>query len=103
MEPALEGDDPGSMGVVSGELDGALDGLGPRVGEEDARLLAERSDGGEALHELHVARLVEVGRGDMDEAVRLILDGLHHLRMGVPGRADGDPGSEVEEAVAVDV
>ena len=58
---------------------------------------------GQALHELEVARLVEVGRGDVDEPLRLLLDGRDHLRVGVAGRADRDAGGEVEEAVAVDV
>ena len=103
VEAALEGDDPGPMGVVPGQLDGALDGLGAGVGEEDPRLLLERCDRGQALHELQVARLVEVGGGNVDQAIRLVLDGLHHLRVGVAGGADRDAGGEVEEAVAVDV
>ena len=59
---------PRPVGVVAGELDRALDGLGSRVAEEEhAGLLGERRDPGQALHELEVARLVEVGRGDVDE------------------------------------
>jgi hypothetical protein len=103
MEGALEGDDPGPMRVIARELDGALDRLGARVGEKDASLLLERRDRSQAFHELGVARLVEVGRCDVDEPVRLVLDGLDHLRMGVAGRADCDARSEVEEAVAVDI
>ena len=103
VEAALEGDDPGPMRVVSGQLDGALDRLGARVGEEDARLLRERRDRRQALHQLEVARLVEVGRGDVDEPIRLLLDRGGHLRVRVAGRADGDAGGEVEEAVAVDI
>ena len=103
VEAALERDDPRPMRVIAGELDRALDRLGPRVREEDAGLLGERRDPRQPLHELEVARLVEVGRGDVDEPIRLFLDRRAHLRMGMPGRADGDAGGEVEEAVAVDV
>ena len=103
VEPALEGDDPGPMRVVAGQLDRALDRLGARVGEEDARLLRERRDAGQALHELQVARLVEVGRGDVDEPLRLLLDRRDHLRVRVAGRAHRDARGEVEESVAVDV
>ena len=94
---------PGPMGVVSGELDRPLDCLGTRVREEDARPLLERSDRREALHQLEVARLVEVGGGDVDEPIRLLLDRRGDLRVGMPGRADGDAGGEVEEAIAVDI
>jgi hypothetical protein len=103
VEGALEGDDPRPMGVVARELDGPFDGFGPGVREEDPRLPAEGRDRGQALHELEVARLVEVGRRDVDEPIGLLLDRGHHLRVSVAGRADGDAGGEVEEAVAVDI
>ncbi len=103
MESALEGDDSRTMRVIAGELDRPLDRLGPGVRQEDAGLLGERRDPRQPLHELEVARLVEVGRGDVDEPIRLLLDRGAHLRMGMPGRADGDAGGEVEEAVAVDI
>jgi hypothetical protein len=103
VECALEGDDPGPMGVIAGQLDRALHRFRAGVRQEDARLLPERRDRREALHELEVARLVEVSRGDVDEPVGLLLDGGHDLGMRVAGRADGDAGREVEEAVAVDI
>jgi hypothetical protein len=103
VEAALEGDDPGPMRVVAGELDGALDRLGPRVCQEHPSLLREGRDPGQALHELEVARLVEVGRRDVDQPLRLLADGGDDLRVRVPGRAHGDAGREVEEPVAVDV
>ena len=103
VEAALEGDDPGPMGVIAGQLDRALHRLGARVGEEDAGRLAERGDGRQALHQLQVARLVEVGGGDVDEAFGLLLDGGHDLRVRMAGRADRDARREVQEAVAVDI
>jgi hypothetical protein len=69
------------MRVIAGELDGALDRLGARVRQEDARLLLERCDGCQALHELGVARLIEVGRRDVDQPIGLLLDGSNHLGM----------------------
>jgi hypothetical protein len=103
VEAALEGDDPRPMGVVAGQLDGTLDRLGAGVRDEHACRLGERRDPGKALHQLEVARLVEVGRGDVDEPIGLLLDGRDDLGMRVAGRADRDAGGEVEEAVAVDV
>ena len=103
VEAALEGDDPGPMGVVAGELDRALDRLRAGVGQEDACLLLEWRDRRQALHELQVARLEEIGGGDVDQPIRLLLDRLHHRRMRMAGRADGDAGGEVKEDVAVDI
>ncbi len=40
---------------------------------------------------------------DVQKIVRRILDGLDNLRMSVSRTTDGNPGREVEEAVAIDV
>ena len=99
VEATVEGDDPGPVGVVAGELDRAFDRLGAGVGQEDARPLVERRDGRKPLHELEVARLEEVSGGDVDEPIRLLLDGSHHRGMRVPGRADRDAGGEIEKTL----
>ena len=103
VERAFERDDRRAPGVMARELDGALHRFGPRVGEEDAGLLLEGRDRGQALAQLEVSRLVEVGGRDVDELVGLGRDGIGHLRMRVAGGGDRDPGREVEELVAVDV
>ena len=56
-----------------------------------------------ALHELEVARLVEVGGGDVDQPIGLLLDRRDDRRVAVAGAGHGDAGGEVEEAVAVDI
>src|SRR5690606_23875783 len=43
------------------------------------------------------------GGADVEELLRRILDGLHHLRVRVTGRRHGDARHEVEEAVPIDV
>jgi len=91
------------MGVVPCQLDGTLDRLGARVGEEDASSLLERRDARQVLGQLQVAGLVEVGGGDVDQPIGLRLDRLDHLRVAMAGRADRDAGGEVQEAVAVHV
>ena len=88
---------------TTGELDARLDGLGARVAEEAALVAAHRRDLGQLLGEPHLRLVVEVRARHVEEALRLVDDGLHDLRVGVPGGVDGDAGGAVEEAVAVDV
>ena len=85
-------------GPPAGQLDGALVGLGPRVGEEDlpAGTLHSPADqpveGDGHVGADHIAEQV----GDMAEGAGLGGHGLGHHRMGVPERSDGQTGQKVE-------
>ena len=103
VESAEEGDDVLAAGVIAGELEGALDGLGAGVAVVEAVRAGHGRDGGEALGEGRRVFVVEVGAGHVDELGGLLLDGGDDLRMAMAGRDDGDAGGEVEELVAVDV
>ena len=93
----------GPAGVVAGELERGLDGLGAGVGEEHPRLGCIGDAGGQALADLGVGGQVEVARAVVEDVVDLGVDRGVDGRMGVAGGVDGDAGVEVEEAVAVDV
>ena len=47
--------------------------------------------------------VIEIGARHVDQAGRLLLDGLDHARVAVAGRDHGDPGIEIEKAVAVHI
>ena len=100
---AEEADDVLAAGVVAGELQGALDGLGAGVAVVEPVRPGHGGDGGEALGEVGHVLVVEVGAGDVDEFGGLVLDGLDDFGVTVAGGVDGDAGGEVEELVAVDV
>ena len=102
VEGAEEGDHVRAPGVVAGELERRLDGLGAGVGEEDLAIV-HRGQRGEALAHVGVGRQVEVARAVVQDVVDLGVDGGVDGRVGVTGGDDGDAGVEVEEAVAVDV
>jgi len=103
MERAQESDVARPPGGEPGELHRALDGLRTRIGEENPGRSARENPVLQPLGELDFRRVVEVGAGHMEEALRLLLYRGHDSRMGVAGGDHGDPGGEVEKPVAVDV
>ena len=82
-----------AAGPASGQLEGALVGLGPRVGEEDlaaglpGAAVDQPVDGAGDLGRQRVA--VEVR--DVAQRPRLLGDGLGHGRVGVAERHHGQP------------
>jgi len=58
------------------ELDGALDGLGARVGQEGPPLAAAGRGLGERLAQVAEALVVEVGAADVEELPGRFDDGL---------------------------
>ena len=104
MEVALEADDlrrldPAPVGVLAGDLDRALVGLGAGVGEEDPAAEARLGEAlGEAHHRLGVEEV-----GDVHQAAGLLAHGLDHGGVAVADRADRDPGEEVEVLLALGV
>ena len=103
VEGALEGDDPIAFRcavrrvVFARHLDGAFHRFGAGIAEED--------DVGEARvaqplrNAFGLGHLIEIG--DVPELLRLRGQRGDHARMRVPQRIDGDPGGEVEIALAV--
>ncbi len=102
VEAAQEAEEAGPPRHVARQLEGTLHGLGSGLAEEAHRGLGHRCERGDPLAEAHLA-LVPVVRADVEELVGGLLDLCDHVRVAVARRADGDPGREVEEAVAVDV
>jgi hypothetical protein len=102
VEAALEGDDAGPTGGAAGQLDGAVDRLGPAVAQEHLGVVEERRQLGDGLRGLDV-RLVLEHHGRVQEALDLPVDGVEHARVPVAGVRDGDAGAEVEVAPAFDV
>ena len=98
-----EGDDLLPAGVVSGQFQGALDGFSPGVAVIETVGSRHRRDGREAFGQRHHVFVVEVGAGDVNQFRGLLLDGGDYLRMAMPCRNHGDPGSEVQELVSVDI
>src|SRR5262249_14910290 len=92
--PAVEGADEGDgarpAGVPAGELEGGLEGLGAAVGEEDAFGAAARGDLAQALGEIDLRLVVEIGTGHVQQLRRLVLDGGDDVRVAVAGGGDGD-------------
>lgn len=99
----VEDDDRLALGVGAGDLDGVLDGLGAGVEEGGLLLVVARRQLGERLgdrdvalvrrdHEAGVGEVLQLGGGAADHGLGGGADGGH-----------GDTGTEVDEAVAVDV
>ena len=78
MVGSLHGDDVLLLGGETGDLDGGLDGLGPRVPKEEAVEGRVGHDGQEALDELQVGRRECDGALEVDESLGLTLDGGGH-------------------------
>ena len=103
VERAEEGDHVRPAGVVAGQLERGLDGLGAGVGRGTTSGIGHRGERGQPLAHVGVGGQVEVARAVVQDVVDLGVDGGVDDWVGVTGGDDGDAGVEVEEAVAVDV
>ena len=103
VERADERDVAGPASGESRQLHRALDRLRARVGEEHLGRRARQDLRLQAFGELDLGLVVEIGAGHVEEAPGLLLDRRYHLRVGMAGGDDRDPGCEIEEPVAVDV
>jgi hypothetical protein len=92
----------GPAGDLAGQLERPVHGLGPRVAEEDLRLVEERAQLPDALGQLDVAGVVD-HHGRVHQGPGLGGDGLDHPGVAVAGRVHGDAGAQVEEATPLDV
>ena len=105
VEGAFEGDQPVPLGRAAhiveapGHLDRALDPFGARIAEEGAVGKARLH---QPARELFLSRdAVEIGR--VPQLRRLLLQGGDQVRMRMPERGDGNPGAEIQVAVALGV
>src|SRR6185437_3311957 len=98
-----EGDNVLPPGVVTGDLQGALNGLGPGVAVVKTMRAGHGRDSRQPLGKRHQRLIVEVRAGHVDQLGGLVLNGLHHFRMTMACRDDGDSGGKVQELVAVHV
>ena len=103
VKGAVESNDMLPASVITGEFNGRFDRLGPRIGEQHPLGRFPGSDLAQLFCQIAQRRIIKIGPADMDQFGGLVLNGLHHTRMAVPGRADGDSGGEVEEQVAIHV
>ena len=103
VECAQERDDVLAAGVVAGQLERALDGLGAGVAVEELVRPGHGRHGGEPLGQIGQRLVVEIGAGDVDQLGGLLLDGGDHLGMAVAGGDHGDARGKVEKLVAVHV
>ena len=103
VKRAPEGDDVLPAGLVPGELEGGLDGLGPGVGEEHPVAARHRRQLGQPLGQHDLLVVVEIGARHVQEPGGLLLNRPDHVRMRVAGGRDGNAGRQVEEPVAVRV
>ena len=103
MVGVVEDDDRVAAGVVAGDLDGVLDGLGAGVEERGPLLVVARGQLGELLADLDVLLVGRDHEAGVGEVGDLSLHRLDHPRRGVADRGDGDARAEVDQLVAVDV
>ena len=92
----------GRAGGVARQLQRRFHGFGAGIGEEGHRRSVDRVEFLHDLGEPHLAFVPVVG-GDVQKSLCRFLDGGDHGGMAVPGGAHGDPGGEIDEAVAVHV
>jgi len=102
VEPAEEADEAWPTGHVARELDRALDRFRAGLADEAHPRLADRRDLRQSLGKSREV-LVPVVARDVQELSGGLLHRLDDRGVRVAGGADCDAGSEVEEAVAVDV
>ncbi len=103
VESAEEGDGARSAGVPAGQLQGRLQRLRAAVGEEDALGRRAGTALGQALGQVDLRLIVEIGAGHVQQLLRLVSDRRGDMWMTVAGGRDGDAGGEIEEAIAVHV
>ena len=94
-------DDVVSLGLGPGDLDRSLDGLGPRVPEEERVEGRVRHHGQQRLDELDVRLRQGDGALDVDDRLRLGNDSGRDVWVGVSERGDSDTRGEVEQLLAL--
>lgn len=99
----VEDDDGLALGVRTGDLDGVLDGLGARVEQRGLLGVVTRRELGQRLGDGHVALVRRDHETGVGEVLQLGGGAAHDGLGGGADRGHGDAGTEVDQAVAVDV
>ena len=97
MVGVVEHGDAAAAGVLAGDLDAVLDGLGARVDQHG--LLGEVAGGvlGEQFGDPHVLLVRRDGEERVHHVAELLLRGRDDVVVGVADGGDADAGAEVEE------
>ena len=104
MKATEERDDALAARLVTRQLDDGLVGFRSRVAEVNAMMIAAHgAELAETLGEARLHAVEKVRARHVHELAGLFANGRHHLRMTMPGGADGDAGRHVEELVAVGI
>ena len=103
VEGAQERDHLLAAGMIAGQLEGALDGLGPGVAVEELVRAGHGRDGREPGGQIGDMFVVKIGAGDVNQLGGLFLNGGDNFRVAVAGGDHGDARREVEKFVAVRV
>ena len=96
VKRAVERDDAAAVGVPARQLERGLDGLRPAVGEEYPLGRRTRGQFRQALRQIDLRTVIEVGPRHVQEFRRLVLNGRDHLGMTMTRGRHRDPGREVE-------
>src|SRR6185312_464601 len=103
MERSVEGDDVLALGVITRELQGALNRFRAGVAVIDFMRAGHGGDLRQPLGKGNHAFIIKIGTRHVDEFGGLLLDGGDDFGMTVPSGCDGDAGGEIEEVVTVHV
>ena len=100
LEAAEKADEPRPARDITGELDRCFDGFGAALAAEDLHRLAHRVELVDLLGKTRHALMPVIAR-DVQEIIRRVLYGLHHLRVRVASTADGNARGKIEVTVTV--
>src|ERR1700694_3637637 len=91
------------LGVVSRQLQSALDRLGSGVSVINTMRTRHWRYLRQSLRQGYHALVIEVGARHMYEFTRLFLNGSYHFRMTMTGRCHGNARGKVVELVTIDI
>src|SRR5437868_5653100 len=88
---------PRTARMPARQLEPRLERLGAAVGEENALGRRPRGQLREALGEVDLRLVIEIGPRHVDELARLVLDGGDHLGVAMTRAGDRDARREIEK------
>jgi len=81
---------------IARQLNRAFHRLCAAIAEEYLVVVRLRHGGDEALRQLRHVTMIEIRAGNVDEFRRLLLNGLHHMRVAMARRADRDARGKIQ-------
>ena len=103
VKRAEERNDVLALGVIAGQLEGALDRLRAGVAVVNFVGSGHGRDLRQALRQCDHVLVIKIRPRHVDQLGRLLLNGGDDVGMAMAGRGHGDAGGEIIELVAVDV